>query len=449
MTAPLNSRQVRATTLLPMAMLWVTAVLYSHTANAQAPQGSLAERLKAVQNGQADGKGPPVLPAWKPVSSGATAPIIPLVPGLKVVTAINAPLGDYESIKSIQSVGADVVRLQYSADKPQPKMTGLLGSGEGGQADPKNEFPDRVSCLRLVDVVDLAKAHGYSELFCESKVEHFTGVTSISASTEMLNQLRAGQPTEFHFAPDNKFAVFMQLGAQVEHQQSGQPTLSKYAGQMMYSCSLHRVGAADVAVPVLLNDLRVELPALHAMCTLEDKEEVHVYYLDQPANPLTLAFQLGPVDSRLQVIKITIPPSPPPTPTTKAAAAGGGESGSPMEQALAARKPVIVYGIYFDFASATIKPESEAVLRQIADIMRKNPDWSLSVSGFTDNIGGDKANLALSQRRSAAVKDALVTRYQIAPGRLVTGGYGASAPIETNATLEGRARNRRVQLQRQ
>ena len=428
-------------------MLWGAAAVCSHTASAQAPQGSLADRLKAVQNGQADGKGPPLLPAWKPFSSGATAPIIPLVPGLKVVTAIGASLGDYESIKSIQSVGADVVRLQYSADKPQPKMTGLLGSGEGGTADPKNEFPDKVACLRVIDVADLGKAHGYSEMFCENKVEHFTGVTSISASTQMLSQLRAGQPTEFHFAPDNKFAVFIQLGAQVEHEKSGQPTLTKYAGQMMYSCSLHRVGATDVAVPVLLNDQRVELPALHAMCTLDDKEEVHVYYLDQPANPLTLAFQLGPIDSRLQVIKITVPPSPPATP--KSAAAAGAEGGSPMEQALAARKPVNVYGIYFDFASATIKPESEAVLRQIADIMRKNPDWILGVSGYTDNIGGDKANLALSQRRAAAVKEALVTRYQIAPGRLATGGYGASAPIESNATLEGRARNRRVELRRQ
>ena len=63
--------------------------------------------------------------------------------------------------------------------------------------------------------------------------------------------------------------------------------------------------------------------------------------------------------------------------------------------------------------------------------------------------GGDKANLALSQRRAAAVKDALVTRYQIAPGRLATSGYGAASPIESNATLEGRARNRRVELRRQ
>jgi outer membrane protein OmpA-like peptidoglycan-associated protein len=80
---------------------------------------------------------------------------------------------------------------------------------------------------------------------------------------------------------------------------------------------------------------------------------------------------------------------------------------------------------------------------------QKHPDWKLSVSGHTDSIGNDKANLALSQRRAAAVKDALVTRYKIDAIRLVTGGYGAARPIATNETLEGRARNRRVELQRQ
>jgi outer membrane protein OmpA-like peptidoglycan-associated protein len=442
MAARFNSRQFLATALLPMAMLWTTAFLCSQTAIAQAPQGSLADRLKAVQSGQADGKGPATLPSWKPVTPGASAPAIPVVKGLKVVTAITDPAGDYESIKSIEDVDAVTVRLHYSADIPTPKLGGLLGSGAAGVAGTKNESPDKIECLRMVDVADLSKAHSYSQLFCQNKVEHFPDSTAISASTEMLNQLRAGQPADFHFMPGNKFAAFIQLGAQVSGKKSGQATLTPHAGQQMYSCTLHRVGVTDVAVPVLLNDQRVELPALHATCMLDDNEEVHVYYLDQPVNPLTLAFQLGPAEMRLQVIKITVPP---PEAAKSPAAAGG----SPMEQALAAKKPVDVYGIYFDFNSATIKPESEAVLRQIADIMRKNPDWRLSVSGHTDNIGGDPANVALSQRRAAAVKDALVTRYQITPDRLATSGYGASSPIESNATLEGRARNRRVELRRQ
>jgi outer membrane protein OmpA-like peptidoglycan-associated protein len=47
-----------------------------------------------------------------------------------------------------------------------------------------------------------------------------------------------------------------------------------------------------------------------------------------------------------------------------------------------------VYGIYFDFAKSTIRPESEPVLKEIADVMAKNPTWKLSVEGHTDNIGG-------------------------------------------------------------
>jgi outer membrane protein OmpA-like peptidoglycan-associated protein len=267
----------------------------------------------------------------------------------------------------------------------------------------------------------------------------------------MLNQLRAGQQVEFHFAPESQFAIFMQIGAQVEGHKADQPTLTQHAGMPMYSCMLHRVETTDLAVPVLLNDRRVELPALHAMCTLDDNQEAHIYYLDQPANPLTLAFQLGPLSSRLQTIKITLPP-PEKAPAPAAGSGGGGGGGgggAQMEADLAAKKPVEIYGIYFDFNSATIKPESEAVLQEIAGIMQKDPDWKLDVRGHTDNVGDDSFNLGLSQRRAAAVKDALVRRYKIPPDHLATSGYGASQPIETNKTMEGRARNRRVELQRQ
>jgi outer membrane protein OmpA-like peptidoglycan-associated protein len=423
-------------------------------AQGQPPAGSLADRLNAIQSGQADGTGKPVLPDWKAVQSNSSAIPIPLVKGLVVVTAITDPAGDYESIKSIETVGAQGVQMHYSADLPSPKMTALLGGAEKGQADPKNEFPDKVEGTRIIDQADLANAHSYTEIFA-NKAEHFPGSTAIGASTETLNQLRAGQQVEFHFAPQNKFAIFMQIGAQVEGHKADQPTLTQHAGMPMYSCTLHRVEAANLAVPVLLNDQRVELPALHAMCPLDDGEEAHIYYLDQPANPLTLAFQLGPLSSRLQTIKIMLPPSAkeeapaPGAPSSGGGGGGGGGGGSQMEATLAEKKPVEIYGIYFDFNKAIIKPESEVVLQQIAGIMQKNRDWKLDVRGHTDNIGDDNFNLGLSQRRAAAVKDALVTRYKIAPDRLATSGYGASQPIETNKTMEGRARNRRVELQRE
>lgn len=422
----------------------------------QDQQGSLAQRLSAVQSGAADDGGKPALPDWKAMPAGASGPTIPLVKGLVVVTAIAGAEGDYESIKSIQDASPKTVSIAYSADNPTPKMTGLLGGAEAGRADPKNEFPPHTSCTRLVDVVDLAMAHSYSEFFCASQgsAEHFPGSTAIGSSADMIHQLRAGQQVKFHFSPQNKFAQFMQLGEVASGQKPTGPVLSQHAGQPMYSCNLHRVEATDLAAPVLVNGQRASLPALHAMCALEGNEEADVYYLDDPSNPLTLAFQLGPVDSRLQAIEITFPLPEAQKPNaagngSDGSGGGGGGGGSQMEAALAAKKPFQVYGIYFDFNSSKIKPESEPVLRQIAAIMRKNPDWKLSVSGHTDNIGGDTFNLGLSQRRAAAVKDALVTRYHIAPDRLATSGYGASDPIDTNKTMEGRARNRRVELQRQ
>jgi len=120
-----------------------------------------------------------------------------------------------------------------------------------------------------------------------------------------------------------------------------------------------------------------------------------------------------------------------------------------MEQKLQTEKRVKVYGIYFDFGSDVMKPQSEPVLEEISQVMRDNPDWNLSVEGHTDNIGGDAYNLDLSNRRAAAVKQALVNRFRIGPQRLSPAGFGAPRPVATNDTVEGRALNRRVELVRQ
>ncbi len=168
-------------------------------------------------------------------------------------------------------------------------------------------------------------------------------------------------------------------------------------------------------------------------------DEAHFYFLNQRSNGLILATVFSAFDSRSQVIKIDFPPPG----AVKSVAA------TDMEKALAQRKKVQIYGIYFDFDSSTIKPESEVVLKEISDILHKNPTWKLSVAGHTDNVGDSAFNQSLSERRAASVKNALVTEYNIAPDRLSTSGYGASQPIDTNATVEGRARNRRVELQQQ
>ena len=80
--------------------------------------------------------------------------------------------------------------------------------------------------------------------------------------------------------------------------------------------------------------------------------------------------------------------------------------------------------------------------------MRRNPDWTLAVEGHTDNVASDAYNLELSGRRAAAVQAALGTRFGIGGARLTTSGMGESRPQDRNDTLEGRARNRRVELVR-
>jgi outer membrane protein OmpA-like peptidoglycan-associated protein len=121
-----------------------------------------------------------------------------------------------------------------------------------------------------------------------------------------------------------------------------------------------------------------------------------------------------------------------------------------LEGGLLEHRHVDVYGIYFDFNSDRIRTESEPVLNEIGAIMKKHPDWTLRIAGHTDNVGGNgEYNLQLSRRRSEAVRLALVNRFGVAGERLSSSGFGAGAPIETNDTPEGRARNRRVELVRQ
>jgi len=107
---------------------------------------------------------------------------------------------------------------------------------------------------------------------------------------------------------------------------------------------------------------------------------------------------------------------------------------------------VSLYGIYFDTDSASIKSESEPTLQEIAKLLGENPGLELIVVGHTDNRGPFEYNIDLSKRRAAAVVEALVSDYGIDRNRLKPWGVGFTAPAASNATEEGRAKNRRVEL---
>jgi outer membrane protein OmpA-like peptidoglycan-associated protein len=102
-------------------------------------------------------------------------------------------------------------------------------------------------------------------------------------------------------------------------------------------------------------------------------------------------------------------------------------------------------GIYFDFNKATLQPQSGPALKEIANALKSTPR-RIRIEGHTDNVGSDRYNDDLSTRRATAVMTALVGDHGVAPASLSTAGYGERRPIETNDTLSGRARNRRVEL---
>lgn len=103
------------------------------------------------------------------------------------------------------------------------------------------------------------------------------------------------------------------------------------------------------------------------------------------------------------------------------------------------------YEIQFETGSAVIKPASYTVLDEILKSAVVAEGLKLGVYGHTDNVGNDAANLKLSDSRAEAVKSYLISK-GLTADRLESKGFGASKPIEDNATAEGRARNRRVQI---
>jgi outer membrane protein OmpA-like peptidoglycan-associated protein len=116
---------------------------------------------------------------------------------------------------------------------------------------------------------------------------------------------------------------------------------------------------------------------------------------------------------------------------------------------LASTGHVAVYGITFDTGKAVVKPESEAALNEVARLLQTDASLKLWVVGHTDTVGIVKDNLALSEARAKAVITALTGAHGVAAARLEGYGVGPLAPVASNQTDEGRAKNRRVELVRQ
>jgi OOP family OmpA-OmpF porin len=314
---------------------------------------------------------------------------IPIRAGLTIVTALADTNGDYESIKRVVKTSADEVVFSYKADQPT-----------------------NLNVERTVLRKDMENAHEYRRWFYLA-FEKYPGTTAIGTSASVLKELKTKGESAFRV------------------EDGGSPS---NPGEGV----LHRVEEGAVPVPVIVNDERVLLRAIHAQ-GIFNGYKADFYFLDDEQNPMCLRFKIG--INKLNVVKIAFTP--------EEGTSDKSERAARLEQQLEQTGRAEIYGIYFDFASARIKEESTPVLQEINAVLTKNPSWKLNIAGHTDNIGGDAYNLELSRKRAAAVKEALVSQYHIDGGRLETAGFGAGQPKENNDTIEGRARNRRVELVRQ
>lgn len=367
----------------------------------------------------------PHFPALSPSDPSLYKGRLTFQPGMTLTQSISDPLsGDYDVLFSITSVSDTGVTSNISAQMP--------GNSQG-TASPASAEVLKTHQIHTDSQQDLMHATGVFGYFSELLPESIPGVTLFLYSQDTMHALQSGSGIDLALALPVRVSSYVKMKEESANSGGGQGSPGDndlWSKWPKYTCHEVRMEAPDAAFPILLNGQRVTLPAIHESCQ-QNGNSAPGYALDDDKFGLFLAEKNG------QLTQINYPPE----------TRGGGGQG--IEQALKKEGKVDVYGIYFDFASDQLRPESAPVLAEIASALKDNPAWKLHVNGHTDNIGGDAYNLDLSNRRAAAVKQALVTQYNIDPARLDPQGFGATQPKESNDTVAGRARNRRVELIRE
>lgn len=372
-----------------------------------APAAALAEasvpQTQAPSDSAASRQAAPVAATLEPPANLdlSRAPAISLAEGLTIVTAVAEDRGDYESVKRIAAVRKDEVEISYSATMREAAGAREVHSG------------------RVVFTRDLRSGRTYRMAFVVGKTESMRGATALGLSTEVFQEVRRGEPADYSLASIE--GVGSMLGA-------------LGMGSPEYEGALERVGGGPEPFPIVLDGERQWLPAIHARGRFEGLTgdvDAEFWFLDNADNPLTLRAIVGA--SRLVAVRIDRPRQ---------------VSASHLERELAENERVELPGIYFEFASARLRSESNAAIAEVADLLRRHPTWAVRLEGHTDSIGGAERNLELSRQRADAVRVAIVARLGGGADRLDVAGFGLTRPREPNDTPEGRARNRRVEMVR-
>jgi outer membrane protein OmpA-like peptidoglycan-associated protein len=154
-----------------------------------------------------------------------------------------------------------------------------------------------------------------------------------------------------------------------------------------------------------------------------------------PAPPITMSTAVAATDDRTGIPRVGGDDVTPPQITTRTT--------------VIENRPAVVVtladAVLFAFGSAELRPEAEAPLTAVVDLVSQHPGAQVEVDGHTDSVGGVEYNRSLSQQRAAAVADWLAG-HGVPRAQLHATGYGSTRPVAPNDTDENRQRNRRVEL---
>jgi len=365
--------------------------LASTTASTTFPEGGLSTATSAGEGGAGQ------------TSDGS---LVPVTQGLTIVSALHFPDGDRENQVVITSVAPEGVTYTWRFDQ------------HGGDGPRQGEVS------RFVSANDLASAPRLNAVFQGQGQQETPGYTAITIARAPFRQVRAVGKTSYA----------MTSLEDALHDVAGGAAGGLLSSRLTYRGQLSTASPGTDSIPVLLDGRRTKLPAVHlhgAFAFQDHPLSADYWVLADTAHPLILRTVIG--SDVFQTIRIDFP-----NPPVK-------REESELEKGCRMELP----GVYFAFNSAVLEPASEPALTGLATMLQRHPDWSVTIEGHTDSIGTAASNEKLSTARAEAVRSALVEHHGVAPTRLATMGFGASRPRESNATIEGRARNRRVELSRQ
>jgi outer membrane protein OmpA-like peptidoglycan-associated protein len=355
---------------------------------------------------------------WAQVAALPNGKRITPVRGLVVAETERAENGEREALTTIEEATSSGVRYGW-------RFRDMLTSGDTIMGE----------AFRFVSAADLATAPRAHFIYDPKGPEEHPGTTAWSVSSAVYQQLVASGSASFQIMSAEPPPGAKLLGG-LGFFPSSQLVPVRWRG------TLTRASARPESFPVLLNGRRVTVPALHVRGQFLGRGQQwtpEFWVLADSAYPMLLKVVSVDPPKALQIVRIDLPDE------TSATSVGRARE---IERDLASACRVELPGVYFAFNSAALDPASDRALASVADILARHRDWSVVIEGHTDSIGGDAPNRALSEQRAAAVRDRLVTQHRIDGARLRFAGYGASKPREPNETIEGRARNRRVELAR-